>query len=440
MELYGSLGCQERSVSFGENIASRGELSNQKLEKERITFRFELKRCVAAGFLEAAIASFFLLIALRVFNCTPLEKGFLAGAVSFGLLFTPLIVWWATNRSLTVATGAKKILLVGSVSFLLASIAPNSSLFVFFAILGAASSSAVIPLRTQMYQDNYPQERRGTLYSKTNSVRIISCAVFSYLVGEILQGRLYLYPYLFIFLACSLLFESYCLSSCPSEPLKLKVSDNGETEYAGILNGFQFIKSDLVFRNTLICWMLMGFGNLMLVALRVEYLGDVDYGFSLPENQIALYLGVIPSCTRLLMSPIWGKLFDQMNFFALRITINLIFFIGNLTFFFSDTTTGLALGSFTFGLAQAGGDIAWSLWVTKFAPRERVSSYMAVHTFFTGVRGLIAPIVGFQLLNYMSMKEIGLFCGALILVANVPLFGEIKRKSSLGLLIKTEIE
>ena len=45
-----------------------------------------------------------------------------------------------------------------------------------------------------------------------------------------------------------------------------------------------------------------------------------------------------------------------------------------------------------FGISNAGGDVAWSLWVTKFAPPNRVADYMSVHTFFTGVRGVMAGV------------------------------------------------
>lgn len=69
----------------------------------------------------------------------------------------------------------------------------------------------------------------------------------------------------------------------------------------------------------------------------------------------------------------------------------------------SDSLGGLALGAVIFGVANAGGDVAWSLWVTKFAPPERVADYMSVHTFFTGVRGVAAPLIAFHLVGTMGM-------------------------------------
>ena len=42
-------------------------------------------------------------------------------------------------------------------------------------------------------------------------------------------------------------------------------------------------------------------------------------------------------------------------------------------------------GAVFFGVSSAGADLAWGLWVTKFAPPEHVAGYMSVRTCFTGV-------------------------------------------------------
>jgi hypothetical protein len=61
--------------------------------------------------------------------------------------------------------------------------------------------------------------------------------------------------------------------------------------------------------------------------------------------------------------------------------------------FFSTTSTAMLwLGSITLGLAIAGGDLMWMLWVTEFAPPDRTADCMGLHTFFTGVRAVSAPL------------------------------------------------
>ena len=60
--------------------------------------------------------------------------------------------------------------------------------------------------------------------------------------------------------------------------------------------------------------------------------------------------------------------------------------------------------------------------MTKFAPADRVPDYMAVHTFFTGIRGLLAPITAFTLLGVMSIQALSLLSAGLILMATILLF------------------
>ena len=140
----------------------------------------------------------------------------------------------------------------------------------------------------------------------------------------------------------------------------------------------------------------------------------------------ALLVGVIPNLARLVMSPIWGRLFDRMNFFILRIVLNCGFALGMLSFFGGDHVAWLVLGAIIYGVSNAGGDVAWSLWVTKFAPPERVADYMSVHTFFTGLRGVVAPVAAFWMVEHFSLAAISWLGAIMIVFATLLLIPEIK--------------
>jgi MFS family permease len=165
--------------------------------------------------------------------------------------------------------------------------------------------------------------------------------------------------------------------------------------------------------------------------LRIEYLANPEHGVTLDGAQltaarIALLTGVIPNVTRLLLNPLWGWLFDRMNFFVLRITLNIGFALGALSFFVGGTMPWLVVAAILFGLANSGADVAWSLWVTKFAPPSRVADYMSVHTFFTGVRGVVAPLIAFYLIAGLPLPMVGWICAGLIMIGTALLVPEIK--------------
>ncbi len=391
-------------------------------DRTAITFRYERWRALSSGIIESAASTFLLTIAVRAYHSGPFWKAAIAGGSSLGLLLTPVVVSVVTKRALIPAQASAKLFFIGAACFVAAFIATLFgwlSLFAIGSMLALASTAAVIPLFTHIYQENYPESRRGILFSRTVMIRIGMAAAFSQFAGWGLSGRFEWFPGLVLSFAMAMAFGGFCLARMPSHPIH---DEGGGHPFRAM----RFVRDDAIFRRTLICWMLMGFANLMMAPLRVEYLANRQYGLNLTVGTIALLTGVVPNLARLMMSPVWGWLFDRMNFFALRVTLNIGFAIGILTFFVSNSFAGLIAGAVIFGISNAGGDVAWSLWVTKFAPPGRVADYMSVHTFFTGVRGVLAPMLAFALVTRLSLGLMAAISAGLIVAASVLLLPEIK--------------
>ncbi|MES2309067.1 MAG: MFS transporter, partial [Verrucomicrobiota bacterium] len=138
-------------------------------------------------------------------------------------------------------------------------------------------------------------------------------------------------------------------------------------------------------------------------------------------------LGVIPNIARFIMSGIWGWLFDHVSFYRLRMVLNVSFALATLTFFTGNTMNGFIFGSILYGIGIAGGDVAWALWVTKFSPPQHVAEYMSVHTFMTGLRGIIAPWVGFWIADHFSISTAAWIGALMILIATLMLLKEPKQ-------------
>jgi MFS family permease len=383
------------------------------------TYRYERWRAVTAGILETASTTFLLLIAVRWYQAGAIAKALVAAGGSVGLLLSPLSVWLVSRRGWPAAKAASRIAWAGAAVFLVMAALPFEPVFVLASVFALAATAAGIPLMTQIYQENYPENERGKLFSRTVMIRIATAAGFSCAAGQLLDRHMEQFAGLFVIFAGAFAFAAYCLARIPSRPI-----ENAGGSHP--LRAMRFAKSDAVFRRTLICWMLMGAANLMMWPLRVEYLANEQYGLTLSVKMIALLVGVVPNAARLVMSPLWGWLFDRMNFFVLRVVLNLGFALGIMAFFTSNTVPGLILGAVIFGISNAGGDVAWSLWVTKIAPPQRVAEYMSVHTFFTGVRGVLAPLLAFSLASPQSMSWLAAFCMGLIILASLMMLPEIK--------------
>jgi MFS family permease len=313
---------------------------------------------------------------------------------------------------------------LGAFSFLVMALVPSLPVFVAGCVVALTTSAAAIPLMTQIYQENYPERERGRLFSRTVMIRIGTAAVFSDLGGRALSGHIGRFRWLLVVFAGASAFASFCLARCPSRPL---TASGGTHPF----HAFRYLRNDRLFRLTIISWIFLGFATLMMAPLRVEYLANPQYGVRLhgqllTASMVALFTGVIPNIARLILNPVWGWLFDRMNFFVLRITLNFGFVLGILSFFTTGSLAGLVIGGVLFGISNAGADVAWSLWVTKFAPPERVADYMSVHTFFTGVRGVAAPLTAFYLISSLPLNVMGWISAGLIVIGSLFLVPEIK--------------
>ncbi|MDB6057358.1 MAG: Major Facilitator Superfamily protein [Verrucomicrobiales bacterium] len=398
-------------------------------DRAQLTYRFDNWRAISAGIVESASGTFLLLMAVRWFHANDTAKGLIATGGSVGYLLAPLIVSFVEARGWPTSIAAARLCAIGAISFLISAAIPIIPVFVLCGVIAMATASAIIPLMTQIYQENYGAKERGRRFSRTLMIRIGATVAFTEIGGLVLKEHIGYSRYILFIFGIAMATAAICLKRIPSSPL----ANSGSTHP---LRALRFAKSDRLFRLTLMNWMLMGTGTLMMQPLRIEYVANPKYGQTWDVLTIALLTGVIPNAVRLVLSPFWGWLFDRANFFVLRVVLNIGFMLSIVTFFMSNTFTGLLIGALIYGISNAGGDIAWSLWVTKFAPPPRVAEYMAAHTFFTGCRGVIAPVLSFQLIAAnVSMMTLGwisaglIVGGTLLLVPEIP-FGKSARPAT----------
>jgi hypothetical protein len=384
-----------------------------------VTYRHERMRAVSTGVLETAGATFLQLIALRWFDAAPWGKAVIVGGGSFGLLLSPISVSVVGARGWPPNRAAAALAAFGALCHLAAAAVPWLPLYTVCVVVATASYTAAIPLVTHMYQENYPAARRGELFSRTVMLRIGAAAGFGWLGGALLGADIAHFRWMLLMFAAAMGFGAWCLWRSPTPPLE---NSAGSHPFRSLRHAWH----DKLFQRTLVCWMLMGFANLMMLPMRVEYLGNPRHGLDLSAAEIALLTLFLPNLARLALSPLWGRLFDRMNFFSLRITLNIGFALGILTFFTSESWPGLVLAAVVYGVSSAGGDVVWSLWVIKFAPPGRVAEYMAVHTFFTGVRGVAAPFAAYYGMNALSLPALAWISVAMIGASALLLWPERK--------------
>lgn len=388
--------------------------AEKEIPTDQLTYRCELMRAPFAGMLEAGWMTFGLLIAIRVFHAPDEWKAAISSAGFFGLLLNSFFLALFARTGLGVTHLICGIMLAAGCLLIGSAFATGLGLFLLFMLSAHVIVAQHMPLMIDVYTQNFSARERG---SKLGSVFILSGIggiIFSYLGGRLLDFELGYYPLILLAMAGGLFVSAALIRRIPSRPLQIAEAGNP-------FKSISLIWKDGLFGGMLTAWMLLGFANLMMLPLRVEYVANPKYGINLSNEAIAVLTIVVPSVLRLASTRAWGTLFDRMHFTVWRNCVNFCLLASILIYFNSHSLPWLLLGAALEGLGRGGGQLGWNLWVTKIAPVEKVSAYMSVHTGLTGLRGCLAPFIGFTLLMGSNPSLTSLIASG-IMVLSILLF------------------
>src|SRR5436190_23993201 len=188
-------------------------------ERTATTYRYERWRAAATGILEAAGSVFLLLIAVRGYHAGPTAKALVASGGSLGLMLAPWVVSRVEASGWPVARAASYLAALGAASFVVMALVPWLTVYVIGCVVALTTSSAAIPLMTQIYQENYPDRERGQRFARTTMLRIAVTAGFSHLAGRALSNHFHQFAWLLLTFAGASALASFVLSRYPSRPL-----------------------------------------------------------------------------------------------------------------------------------------------------------------------------------------------------------------------------
>lgn len=401
--------------------------SDPSPELVRQTFLWDRVRGSAQGLVETIWQLFALLIAIRIFEANESIKQFIPAAMGIGLMLTPLSLSFFSRSQLRVSTLLAIVWCAVAVCFFVMIIAPNTFWYVVAIATAQLCATQGVSLITSIYATNYPPSERGGRLSTIFVIGGLLAVSFGYLGGKLLDINPEFYRLILGFAVVGALIYAFACYQIPTKPaIELRSS-----------NAFRTIAlawEDRLFSVILIGWMLMGLGNLMLIPIRVEYLANPDYGINASNAQVSAILVSTVLGMRLLSTRLWGYLFDRMNMINLRIILNVFFGSSILFFFFTENLWIMAIGAALLGIAFGGGGIMWSLFVTKIAPRDKITGYMSVHGFLTGLRMAFAPFLGYAVVSNADPRTAATIAIILIIVSTfifLPLRGKMQGRSDL---------
>ncbi|KPK77846.1 MAG: hypothetical protein AMJ79_02000 [Phycisphaerae bacterium SM23_30] len=283
----------------------------------------------------------------------------------------------------------------------------SAGVYIFFGqiLLAQIGMALVFTMRTAIWRANYPFRHRGKIV-----VLIEVClSIGSFLVILIYTGFMdYLHlPFQAMYLISGLcaLLAAYLFSRIRlrREQIQLRAVDDNKINKVKPLAGLTVLRQNPAFRKYMTWQMLNGFST-MLIDMGVLAAIMIDV-FDSNWIEGAAALTAIPLFVTALASLLWARYFDRRNIFTIRFYSALTYAFSRLVLvagIYCHSISIVFLSRVITGLAMGGTKLAWRLGHMQFAPPEQDSLYMGAHIGLTGLRGLLAPVIGLYFYQFES--------------------------------------
>ena len=271
--------------------------------------------------------------------------------------------------------------------------------------------SGVITLRSTVWGANYPRAIRARIAGKFATIQAIVLAGISGAIGLSMDWDQEAYRWAYPLAAVVGLLGTAAYSrvrmrghaALIRHEREAMTSVNPLRPSLNPLHILSFLRGDPKFMKFMGCQFLLGTGNMMISAPLIIVLTTV---YMMDYVQAIAIMATIPILLMPFSIPLWSRFLDRVHIIRFRAVHSWIFIIATLVLVSSVATgwlAGLWIVAVIRGIAFGGGVLAWNLGHLDFSTTASSSTYMSVHVTLTGLRGLLAPLLGVQI--YSMLQE-----------------------------------
>jgi MFS family permease len=337
------------------------------------------------------------------------------------LLAGPLIGFFHRVRKVTALS---RILFLISILLITVVFIPQFGkwapyLFLVQIFLAQTGVALTLPLRATIWRVNYPALHRGKIMVITSLCVTLGVSAMIFLYTAAMDHLGLEYPYIYgisgiIGLAAAYLFSRVKIHHERSTLLQARE----QGEHIPLLAGLSVLRTDKRFRLYMAWQMLNGFSTLMIETVLVVILADT---FKSNWLEGGAALTAVPFLANGVAVLFWARFYDRYDIFTIRFYAAMGWALSRVVLILGVWQGSIAivlLSRLVSGAAMGGGQMAWRLGHMAFAPKDKDTLYMGAHISLTGLRGMLAPVVGLFLYNVMGANG-GLWLIAISFTAQV---------------------
>ena len=388
---------------------------------ERVTFFWDRFRGISAGINESVFGTFLLLIAIRVFDASSMQKSILTGALWAGMFLMPVFLWIVSSFHLRSNRACMLYTFTTGVLFMASTLAQTANHFVLIMVAVMIIGVQGFTLLPRILAENYHPSIRGRRVGTTIMIHGITYLVASQLFGILMDKDLNNYVWILAIAGTGYIAASFFYFRIPSRPLSKPLS---MFPYHAI----SLFWRDLNFAKIAAFWSLIEFGNFIMLLLRIEYVANNRYHLNLTNTQITWLVAIVPVTVSMITSRAWGRLFDRLRVETMQAAMGGFTILSMSLFFLSSNYYWMLFSMTLYGMAFGAQKILNQLWLTKVVHTEKISDYISAYSMINGIRGIAAPIFAYWLLTRMAPHLVGDVAIAIVAVGCISLL--ILRRST----------
>ena len=281
---------------------------------------------------------------------------------------------------------------------------------VFWMISARLCWAGVITLRAAIWRANFPRHVRATITGRIAVTYSLLIALTAAATGIAMEfhaqaWRATLPTSAFLGLAAAWRYRRFTVRG-HGRLLREESGARGNAKIR-LSDAIDVLKTDRWYRRYMATMFVFGSGNLMVIALLVVILTE-QLGVSRLVQ--VLVTTTVPLLALAAFTPVWARFLDQVHILDYRARHSWMF-VATMALFVPGAIFGqlwlFGLGALVLGAAFAGGRLGWNLGHNDFASDGRSTLYMSIHVTLTGIRGLIAPLIGVGLYQWLESMQPG---------------------------------
>lgn len=336
---------------------------------------------------------------------------------------------WSLGRSKIAAITRLQSLF--AVALMAAAMMPVNALglpLFVVAIIGAQLLwCGIITLRASIWRLNYDRAARFAFAADNQAIVSFIHAMTGGLTGWLIESN----PGLFRVL---LAVASFCAIASlvrlrgvriRQERRLLVAERSGDSKTFRLGRYLSILGEDPLYRRYMVWMMVLGSGNLMFMAPLILIMSRQ---MQLTSFSQVLVTAALPTLIVPLSARYWSRVLAREHIIGFRRHNSRWY-----AFAMAITIAGVLLGqpwilwaaAIVLGMAIGGGMLGWNLGHNDFAPEARVADYLGLHISLTGLRGLVAPLVGVWFYGMLEAREPGLGRWSLLLPLSLTTTGSI---------------